>query len=297
MQIFLLVFRRWLLVGLAACLVVPTASAKRSPSKRRRRGRTSSAHDKAIFKLLAPFKWGQSPQQVMQGLEKKIRSDYTAQLQEASRDAVTYDRIRKEMLAAVAKMKKSFIRFSGKPTPWDRSLIDAEFVHNNSESLLVRWGERERRFYFFFEEKLWKVFVAFDTSRFRDKSFKDFASAMEARFGPAERKFRVSPAGKAEMAYLNWPPTRRSLLRAVDNTGLYGSFCLVLIHQQRLAELKKWRKINNPQREKRDRLLETVTANTEPAADDANENVVDEITGKPVRKIGSGNRRAAEGGK
>jgi hypothetical protein len=268
------------LLLIAAMLMSSTVVAKKRRRARQAPKQASEQTTKEVSRLLGKFKWGMHVDKVMAQLEKDIRESYKKRI-EREKEPFQQDRLRRERDEALKKLKKDHVRFEGKSTPWDRSLVDQEFVHKNNESLVVRWGERDRRFYFFHEGRLWKVYIAFNASLYRDKTFADFAEVMERQFGPAERKYKMSLKGEAVMSHLEWPPAGRTTLIALDNTDFYGNFCLVLIDRKGAKEVRRTRKINAPKKRYRDPLVEAVTRkDSTKRAGPAD--IVDRITGKRV---------------
>jgi len=241
----------------------------------------------AVDGLMGKLRWGMSLAQVKAEVSAKIRASYLAARSEVA-DPIEQDRMRQAEELEVKALTKSYYTFSGARSPWDVSLVEHEFAHRNNESVLVVWEKNERRFYFFHHERLWKVYIAFNSDVYKDKTFDDFAAAMEARFGAAERKYRTNLKGEAEESHLEWPTfsgpgSGRTVLKAVDNTGFYGNFCLVLednIASQSVFSSRKQKKTDG-RAHRADRLIDMVTDTTKGPDPHmrANENIVDRLTG------------------
>ena len=265
---------------LAFCFATPDAMGQRK--KRRKKAKKTKVASKqtqvGIVKLMGKFKWGMKPGKILKDLEVKLAKGYKTQIQ-SERNPLKQDRLRKEMLGAIKKLKKNHVKFTGKRSPWDLSLIDKEYAHKNNESMIVMWGKRDRKFYFFHHDRLWKIYIAFNTAMFKGKTFADFAGAMEARFGKAERKYATTISGESKLDHLAWPPAGKTKLKAIDNTGLYGNFCLVLSDKDAEENVMDGRKLNNPKRKGGDPLVEAVTKEGDSSTDE-NEDIVDRITGK-----------------
>jgi hypothetical protein len=213
----------------------------------------------AIEKLLGAYKWGLTSSTVMSQLEKDIRTQMEPVIK-GTQDPLAQDRVRREMMDKIKDLKKSQVKFEGKPTSWDVSLVDKEFGHKNGETLIPVWGKDERKFYFFHNDRLWKLFIAFNAEKYEGKTFEDFAQAMENRFGRAERKYTATLKGDAKMSHLSWPPSATTILRAIDNTVMYGNFCLVLSDRNELQSVRAGRKANSPKKDYSDPLVDSVTA-------------------------------------
>lgn len=274
---------------LVACLCVPAADAK----KRKRRGKAkvtavqaSKEATVAITALLGAYKWGLT----VDNVRKQLIADYRKTVDpkiKATKEPLEQDKLRRERMAREAEITKSYVEFTGKRTPWDVSLVDKEFAQKNGESLMYNWGDRDRRFYFFHEETLYKVYIAFNSSIFKGKSFEDFAAVMEKRFGPYKREYRQTIKGEKKLAFLVWPAVGNTQLRAIDNTGFYGNFCLVLTDAQASQRVDEKRAMNRTA-PKGDSLVNSIVGSESESNGDVNDDIVDRITGQDVAAPKSG---------
>ena len=274
---------------LTFCFAAPDALGQRKKRRRKKAKKVKIASKQTqvgVEKLMGKFKWGMKPGKILKDLEVKLAKGYKTQIQ-SERNPLKQDRLRKEMLGAIKKLKKNHVKFTGKRSPWDLSLIDKEYAHKNNESMIVMWGKRDRKFYFFHHDRLWKIYIAFNTAMFRGKTFADFAGAMEARFGTAERKYATTISGESKLDHLAWPPAGKTKLKAIDNTGLYGNFCLVLLDKDEAGNVMDGRKLNSPKKKSGDPLVEAVTKDGDTGTDE-NEDIVDRITGKKSRAPSTG---------
>lgn len=264
---------------------LPAGSADaRKRRKKRGRIKASKRTFTGINKLMGGFKWGDPSKKVITALKKQVRSEEEPALKKI-KDPLEQDRQRRAMFAKLKKVDKNHVKFTGKRTPWDVSLVDKEFAHKNNESMVVMWKKRERRFYFFHNDRLWKMFIAFNADMFQDKTFEDFAGVMEGRFGRAQRKFSVTLKGDQKMDHLAWARAGRTQLLAYDYTAFYGNFCLSLVDMTTWRDVKSGRKANSPAGKYSDPLVKAVTTPGGVGRDE-NEDVVDRITGKGNSKLG-----------
>jgi hypothetical protein len=232
-------------------------AAKRKPAKKVVPAVATKQTTVALEKLMGVFKWGMSSMAVLNLLEKDIRNEMEPVIRKTA-DPLAQDKVRRDLMDKLKALKGSLVRFEGKHTPWDVSLVDKEFAHKNDESMIPVWGKKERKFYFFHHDRLWKMYIAFNTELYEGKTFEDFAQVMESRFGPAVRKFTVTLKGDQKMSHLSWPPSPTTTLRAIDNTGFYGNFCLVLSDRNELPSVHAGRKANSPQRSYSDPIVDQV---------------------------------------
>jgi len=69
------------------------------------------------------------------------------------------------------------------------SIVEGEFLHNTNESMMERWenegGKNQRRFFFFYDQKLWKMYLSLDVSMIPEekRNFETFKGVMEGQYG------------------------------------------------------------------------------------------------------------------
>src|SRR5215475_3722055 len=168
------------------------AAPKQAAAKAPRRVPVNAAHKKALAELFGGFKFGMTKDEVITVFSKQLDARYDDQIK-ATTDIAAQDRLRRDKRNEVNRLQQSYISFdAGKPSPWDVSIVEDEFAHNTGEAMLERWenqaGKNQRRFFFFFEGKLWKMFVSLDVSILPEhkKNFETFRSTMERMYGAGE---------------------------------------------------------------------------------------------------------------
>ncbi len=218
----------------------PDPKAKPAPPKKV--VPVSAEHKKALAELYAGFKFGTSKDDVIATLSKQIEERYADKLK-GTTDVALQDRIRKDRKQEIDDVSKSYTKFEGKTTGWDVSMIDDEFAHNTGESMLARWenqdGENRRRFFFFSDGKLWKMFVLLDVSKIPDdkKNFATFRGTMENKYGPSD----------ADVGVLTWR-TDEFNVRAVDKLKTYDALALVIEDPHTLKDVLATREQKAPKK-------------------------------------------------
>jgi hypothetical protein len=273
-----------LALGLALALGAPLAEAakakkkvaKVAKGKKKLPAQATQQTKLGIEQLMGQYKFGMTSSKVLAMLEKDVNAE-NYPLIKATSDPMQQDRLRRELMDKLKDLKKSYIQFTGKQSPWDISMVDREFAHKNQESMAVVWTKKDRHFFFFHNDKLYKRYIAFNAELFQGSTFEDFAKKMEDRFGPAERKYTSTLKGEKVMDHLAWPPSGNTLLRAIDNTKLYGNFCLVLVDKDEQENVTAGRRVNSPSKKYNDPLVDAVTKDGGEGGD-SEEDVVDRIT-------------------
>jgi len=271
-----------------AALVLPApadAAKKRKPKPVA--SASPRANEGAVKELMGEYDWGMTPDQVLGVIEKKIASTYEEQIKKTP-DVFEQTRLRKQIKAEVADVKKTLIPFNGQKTGWDVSIVEGEFGHKNDESMLV-WQERDQkgaignqRFFFFVDGKLWKMFIAFNMDAYADKSFDVFRKAMESRYGRSAEQTRINAEGKEVFASIYWRGGGY-YLRAIDLLQFYANFCLAISDDT----VEKWIATRRQERFPKAAPKPYVKGpgGSSDPSNDPNSNVVEEITGggkKPI---------------
>ena len=177
------------------------AAGKKAPKAAAGKGTPLASSDE-VEKLKGDFKWGMSPDDVLAKMVDKIEASYEDRIKKTATDPAKQDRVRKQMYAETEQVKThALVKFEGEKTGYDVSIIDQEFTHNAGESMMVGKDDNATRYFFFVDNSLYKMFIAFDKDMLSGKSFRDFGQLMQARFGKAREVYvderstrrRVSP--------------------------------------------------------------------------------------------------------
>jgi hypothetical protein len=269
-------------VFLAAIFLLTTFSGDadaRRKSKRKTTKKpaiTAKANVKALRELMGAFKFGMTLDQVVKVLTKQIKERYAEQIS-ATNDVYQQDRLRKDQGKEIKRLRANVVEFTGKKGGWDVSIIDDQFVHGTGESMMVYWetdrGRNQRRFFFFHNGKLYKMFIALDTSNLNDdqRNFAFFRTLMENRFGQGE----VHDTG------LSWR-LRDIHVDALDKLAFYSAFCLIVTDPKRQASVLISRKENAKAPKGRNSVIRSITAdgNDQGPGLDERSNVIDSILKK-----------------
>jgi hypothetical protein len=282
-------------LGVVVSLQGAPAQAK-GKAKGRSEGAAPAANAEEIDKLKAvrlgdpkagTFKWQMSPEEVMAQVKASINKKYQPRIEGSNQDPGKQQRIRDEQEKEINAVKKSYIKFEGQKTGLDVSIVGPEFQQNTGEAVLVAKEDIWTRYFFFFEGGLYKMFLAFNKDTIEGKAFTDFGKSMEAKYGRAKEVYRDEKT-KGGMRHIldhyEWS-AKGDKLRLIDRSEFYGVYCLVLVDSKTQDRAIEKRKYTNPEQNSKDSLVEAVTAK-DGNDRDANDNIIDRITGKEVRKPG-----------
>lgn len=193
---------------------------------------TTGDHASELAKLMGDYKFGMSSKQILNVLGNQINASFEERIK-GTTDVYAQDKLRRMRTTELARIKKSYVEFKGVKGGWDVSIIDDQFAHNSDESMLVHWenqgGMDQRRFFFFRDKKLWKMFIALNSKGLKDeqKSFSYFQGLMEARYGGGKVVMAKDIDGVERPMGLEWR-TKSHHVTALDKLSFYGAFCLVI---------------------------------------------------------------------
>ncbi|HEY2728385.1 MAG TPA: hypothetical protein VGK52_00495 [Polyangia bacterium] len=239
------------------------------------------------------FKWGMKPDEVEKLVDVQIEKKYQARVDQAKQDPGKQTRIREEMLRETGAVKKSYSKFEGNKSGWDVSIIGPEFEQNTGEAVVVTKEDVWTRYFFFFEDGLYKMFLAFNKDALEGKTFQDFGKGMEAKYGRAKEVYRdekIKGGVRHVLDHFEWS-AGGDRLRLVDRSEFYGVFCLVLLDNDVQRRLNERRKVVNPSGPHTDSLVDAVTEKNDNGRD-SNDNIIDRLTGHEVKKPGDEEKHA-----
>jgi hypothetical protein len=207
---------------------------------------------KKLAELYSGFKFGMMKDEVVKVLAKQLDERYEEKIK-ATTDIPMQDRLRKEKKAELARVSASYTSFEGKRTGWDVSIVEDELAHNTGESMLERWenqdGKNQRRFFFFHDGKLYKMFISLDVSILPDdkKNFDTFKGIMQSKYGP----------GDVEDDKITWR-TDEFHVRAVDKLKAYDALALIIEDPRVLKDLTALRELKAPPKAQTSAVIKAV---------------------------------------
>jgi hypothetical protein len=230
----------------------PTAKKTPPPPPKKAAPPVSAEHKKTLAALYGGFKFGMSKDEVLGVLSKQLDDRYADKLK-ATTDMAVQDNLRREKKDELARVKASSTDFNGKRTGWDVSIIEDEFAHGTGESMIERWensdGKNQRRFFFFKDGKLWKMFISLDVSILPadKKTFPEFQGRMEKLYGP----------GDVNEQTITWR-TDEFEVRATDKLKTYDALGLSIAEPRVQKELLAEREAKAPKKAETNAVIKAV---------------------------------------
>ncbi len=217
------------LLAFSGSLAGTTSARRRKKVKKQKKKRnTKSSTATAIKALQGPYKFGSNQKTIFAQLKKLMTKRYLKIIEKTQGD-IAKDKVRRIMHRSLKKLKKNVTAFRGKKTGWDTSIIDDQFAHGNNESMVAYVDKGEQKFFFFHNNKLYKIFISLPTKQFSGYSFAKFQMAMEAAYGKAQEVYITGVGGDSELHHLRWIGSGGIELWAMDKTDVYGNFVFILV--------------------------------------------------------------------
>ncbi len=271
---------------LSALPIIVALAAGPALAKGKKGGASTAraADARAVGELAGKFKWGMTPEEAQKVISDGIHAKYVEMIKKEL-DIYKQDQLRKDEGDEIQKVKDSFVKFDGVgpgAKEWGTSIVQSEFAPRNDESMMTLWEKDQRRFLFFWHDKLYKQYIAFNSEHpvFAGKSFDDFAKLIQNRYGAAEMKFtQMKTKQDMKLDHLEWPASGDFQLYAIDMSEFYGNFCLVLFNPSTAKQVEAARTEHNTKPAHGNALIDAVTQQPKTGGD-SNENIVDQITGK-----------------
>jgi hypothetical protein len=282
-------FSKWLLISLIAVSPIAIAGGKAAPKKAPAAAKAPAAkkappkkvvpppsaeHKKKLAELLGGYKFGMTKDEVIADFGKKLDDKYADKLK-GTTDVVAQDRIRADKKREIGTFKNTFVSFDlNKPSPWDVSIVEEELAHDTGESMLEKWenegGKNQRRFFFFYNGKLWKMFVSLDVSILPEdkKNFDTFQGVMQGQYGP----------GDVEPGRITWHAGEFEV-RAVDKLKSYDALGLAIEDASVKKDILAMREVKAPKKAETNAVIKAVIDPDKKDKPDvkANSNAVDEV--------------------
>jgi hypothetical protein len=212
----------------------------------------SAEAKKKLAANMASFKFAMTKDEVIKSLQKDLDARYEEKIK-ATSDIPMQDRLRKEKKTELARIAATYTSFEGKRGGWDVSIVEEEFAHNTGESMLERWenqdGKNNRRFFFFHEGKLYKMFIQLDVSILPEdkRNFETFKGVMTSNYG----------VGDVEADRITWRTTEFDV-RAIDKLKAYGAVALVIEDPRVKKELVAIREAKAPPKADTNPIIKSV---------------------------------------
>lgn len=177
-----------------------------------------------ISAILGTLDWGAHHSDVLARIKADLDEKFRERL-EKTVDTLSVDRILKEKAKAFAAIEKTYIRFTGQRTGYEASLIADDFQTNNDEAVLRIDDRDAQRYYFFKNDRLWKVLVAYNASISSAVPFPKFLEQVQSKYGKPLSIDHDEADGQKTIVAGHWEDELTHLV-VEDRTGFFGTFVM-----------------------------------------------------------------------
>jgi hypothetical protein len=175
------------------------------------------AAKKPITLTLTGIAWGQSPKQLGDLVDKILDDDYRPLYREVQ-PGIKMKELDAQIAEDKAQFRRSRVDFGKLPTGLDASPLRNEYTYNNKEALLSFTRKGELVYFFFIQERLWKIIEEkklSDTSPL-GKTYMDAVVKLSTNFGVPGRV--LQPDGTTRSAVeVDWKDSSTHL-RAIQRS-------------------------------------------------------------------------------
>lgn len=184
-------------------------------------------------------RWKWTSQELMGHIERRLWDDYKS-AKKALPGPLEIDRLRERTLKLVVDMKAHFVRFEKGSQDYRVSIVDQDFKRGTDEAMLP-WNTPEgQQYWFFVQDQLWKLVLAYNADQVQGQAVKDFAKTLRGAFGkPVDLVFDDEGGGE-DLVAVKWAD-EDTQVELRDRRDPYGTFTLSLTCRSiegRIAELR-----------------------------------------------------------
>ncbi len=184
--------------------------------------------------LKGDFRWGMNTKDVFKLLSREIEAEYSKKQEKAGADAMAQDAARSWRNEQLQDLKANHVRFrAASKHRWGVSLIQFEYADDSQEEMLwVKANATLRKFYFFKDGELWKIFYAYSPDTWPGKAYADVVEEKFKKwFGVSpEEKVKQDPKTAAPLVrYFEWHSSDGDTVRSFDMTQVHGVIGLAVL--------------------------------------------------------------------
>lgn len=135
---------------------------------------------------LGNLKWGMSSNDCKKIVGDKIMDDFRTK-SEGNSDLSYVDNLRKTHTDRVESMQKSYLQLTRDNSAMlSASIVGDEFMPDAGEALLTSREDNATRYYFFKDDKLYKMAIVYDSAYLGPIAFDTFCATTEQKYGKAK---------------------------------------------------------------------------------------------------------------
>jgi len=254
--------------GSVGLLLYSTDADAKKPSASKKRP--------ALSESLGPLRWGMTVEEAKTAIADKIMNDF-AKKTEGNGDLSYVDKTRKAYFDRVESMQKSYIVLTrDNSTTLSVSIVGEEFMPDAGESLLTQREDFATKFFFFRDDKLYKMAVVYDAAYLGPIAFDTFCATTAAKYGDAKDEIWDDDGNFNESI---WTDSSNVKLIVKNKYASYSTFLMVFVDDKVERELFPKHKAYYDDLNKGPEVSSAIDALTEDSGE-TSQNSVDALLGK-----------------
>jgi len=186
--------------------------------------------------VLGDVEWGDDKDAVVKKM-KQQRIEALRNRRDLRHDRIALQKERKDVIEKFEKVNDSYTELKGEDTGYEVSVISGEFTKDAGEAIMKVSDNAAQRFYFFKDEKLYKLVVAYRNNRLDGVEFKDFLQRVISKYGEPDGVDRAKISGERQLARARWSG-KKTNLEVRNERQFFGTFVMVFSDKQRVKELR-----------------------------------------------------------
>lgn len=191
------------------------------------------APKKGVSAILKTLDWGASSIRVFEALEAEVDERFADTIKGA--DTLVIDKIMRRKRAEKKSIRKAYVRFDGRTTGYEASLVADDFTANNGEAMVRVDDGPAQRYYFFKDEQLYKVLVVYSTAVARQTKFPAFVNKAAGKYGKPVSTITDEKADNALVGAI-WRDDMTEL--RVRDRSLFGTYTMAFLQAGRGAQIE-----------------------------------------------------------
>jgi hypothetical protein len=195
-------------VGLAAIMAPTNADAQKKKKADKVEAPTGPAQAVKPIKIQpdsANLKWGMTVKETEAAISKMIDAEYKPVYQKTS-PGIKMKQLDLQVAEEKNIFRRSRIDFGTLPVVLDNTPLKGEYSYRNKESMLQHRRKGETFYFFFIQDRLWKIINELPLSEKspNGKNFQDAAIKLTAQFGSVGRVIPANPDKQIYVTTVDW---------------------------------------------------------------------------------------------
>lgn len=232
-----------------------------------------------VSRILNLLDWGAGNHAVLGQVKGELDERYK-KLLEGVRDTLQIDRVLKQKREEAKALEESILHFRGQRTGYEASIIAEEFLVGHGESMLRIDDRQAQRYYFFSDDGLYKILVAYNTSVSRDVPFSEFIRQVTGRYGaPKAENWVNNEDGERVLKSIYWEDDQTRLI-VEDRSSFFGTFVMKFVSISKGLPIEaRHEQVRQGGAARQGGFAESMMGDIMEGSGASDENVVDRLTG------------------